>query len=192
MWYTVNVNFFSFGYAKKIVKATGAVFIHTYHTLYEQYTEYVPIGKTLSRAALGKWIKLRLRNVDTIIAPTKKVEYALLEYGMENNIQIIPSGIQIDRFFKNGRGGDNKKIKRKVSDSRGQNSSAKVLEDLDLKSELMKLLRGMKALLSKRQDVVLLIVGGGPDKRKPGAAGEGIRYRKIGSVCRYGKSKRSS
>ena len=41
---------------------------------YEQYTEYVPIGKTLSRAALGKWIKLRLRNVDTIIAPTKKVE----------------------------------------------------------------------------------------------------------------------
>ena len=72
--------FFSFGYAKKIVKATGAVFIHTYHTLYEQYTEYVPIGKTLSRAALGKWIKLRLRNVDTIIAPTKKVEYTLLEF----------------------------------------------------------------------------------------------------------------
>ena len=107
------------------MKATGAVFIHTYHTLYEQYTEYVPIGKTLSRAALGKWIKLRLRNVDTIIAPTKKVEYALLEYGMENNIQIIPSGIQIDRFFKKEEAEITKRLKEKVSDSRGQNSSAK-------------------------------------------------------------------
>ena len=67
------------------MKATGAVFIHTYHTLYEQYTEYVPIGKTLSRAALGKWIKLRLRNVDTIIAPTEKSR--ICTFGIRNGKQ---------------------------------------------------------------------------------------------------------
>ena len=90
--------FFSYGYAKKIAKASNAVLIHTYHTLYEQYTEYVPVGKNLSRAALSKWIKLRLRGVNTIIAPTKKVERTLLEYEMENEIRVIPSGIQIDRW----------------------------------------------------------------------------------------------
>ena len=153
--------FFSFGYAKKIVKATGAVFIHTYHTLYEQYTEYVPIGKTLSRAALGKWIKLRLRNVDTIIAPTKKVEYALLEYGMENNIQIIPSGIQIDRFFKKEEAEITKRLKEKYQIPEDKTVLLS-LGRLGFEKRIDELLRGMKALLSKRQDVVLLIVGGGP------------------------------
>ena len=28
--------------------------LHTYHTLYEQYTEYVPFGKNVSREMLGK------------------------------------------------------------------------------------------------------------------------------------------
>ena len=153
--------FFSFGYAKKIVKATGAVFIHTYHTLYEQYTEYVPIGKTLSRAALGKWIKLRLRNVDTIIAPTKKVEYTLLEYGMENNIQIIPSGIQIDRFFKKEEAEITKRLKEKYQIQEDKTVLLS-LGRLGFEKRIDELLRGMKALLSKRQDVVLLIVGGGP------------------------------
>ena len=72
--------FFSYGFAKRIADATGASFIHTYHTLYEQYTEYIPIGKRIGRAALAKWMKARLKNVDTIIAPTKKVENTLYEY----------------------------------------------------------------------------------------------------------------
>ena len=37
--------FFSIGFAKRIARKTGAVLLHTYHTLYEQYTEYVPFGK---------------------------------------------------------------------------------------------------------------------------------------------------
>lgn len=31
--------FFSYGFAKRIAKATNARLVHTYHTLYEQYTE---------------------------------------------------------------------------------------------------------------------------------------------------------
>ena len=30
--------FFSYGFAKRIADATGASLVHTYHTLYEQYT----------------------------------------------------------------------------------------------------------------------------------------------------------
>ena len=37
--------FFSFGFAKRIARKTGAILLHTYHTLYEQYTEYVPFWK---------------------------------------------------------------------------------------------------------------------------------------------------
>lgn len=153
--------FFSFGYAKKIVKATQAVFIHTYHTLYEQYTEYVPIGKTLSRAALGKWMKVRLRNVDTVIAPTRKVECALLEYGMENEIQVIPSGIQIDRFFQKADKQMTKQLKAQYGISQ-EKTVLLSLGRLGFEKRIDELLYGMKALLSKRQDILLLIVGGGP------------------------------
>lgn len=153
--------FFSFGYAKKIVKATGAVFIHTYHTLYEQYTEYVPIGKSLSRAALGKWIKMRLHNVDTVIAPTRKVECTLLEYGMENEIQVIPSGIQIDRFFKKSEEQMIKQLKAQYGIPQ-EKTVLLSLGRLGFEKQIDELLYGMKALLSRRQDVLLLIVGGGP------------------------------
>lgn len=91
--------FFSFGFAKRIARKTGAVLLHTYHTLYEQYTEYVPFGKNVSREMLGKWMKMRLSCVDAVIAPTKKVERTLREYGLtESEITVIPSGICLDKF----------------------------------------------------------------------------------------------
>ena len=91
--------FFSFGFAKRIARKTGAILLHTYHTLYEQYTEYVPFGKNVSREMLGKWMKMRLSCVDAVIAPTKKVERTLREYGLtESEIAVIPSGICLDKF----------------------------------------------------------------------------------------------
>ena len=92
--------FFTFGYAKRIAKETGAVLLHTYHTLYEQYTEYVPIGKSIGRAALGNWMRMRLKPVNMIIAPTKKVEKTLREYEREQDLTVIPSGIEIQKFME--------------------------------------------------------------------------------------------
>ena len=44
--------FFTFHFAKRIAKHSGAPIIHTYHTLYEQYITYVlPSEKTVSSAA---------------------------------------------------------------------------------------------------------------------------------------------
>ncbi len=153
--------FFSFGYAKKIVKATGAAFVHTYHTLYEQYTEYVPIGKTLSRAALGKWIRLRLHNVDEIIAPTKKVECTLLEYGVENEIQVIPSGIRLEQFLKKEDCKRTAYLKEKYQIPK-EKTVLLSLGRLGFEKRIDELLYGMKALFQKRADIVLLIVGDGP------------------------------
>lgn len=153
--------FFSFGYGKKIAKASGAALVHTYHTLYEQYTEYVPVGKRLSRAALGKWIRLRLKCVDTIIAPTKKVERTLLEYEMENDIRVIPSGIQIDKFMEAEDVRRTRELKAQY-DIPEDKTVLLSLGRLGFEKRIDELLHGMKALLEKRNDVMLLIVGGGP------------------------------
>lgn len=44
-------------------------------------------------------MKMRLSCVDAVIAPTKKVERTLREYGLtESEIAVIPSGICLDKF----------------------------------------------------------------------------------------------
>lgn len=64
--------FFSFQYALRISKATGARLIHTYHTLYEQYATYVIPSRRVGRYVVRVFSKKRLKRVDKIIAPTHK------------------------------------------------------------------------------------------------------------------------
>ena len=44
--------FFSFQYARRISKLTGAPIVHTYHTLYEQYVKYLIPSKRLGKAVV--------------------------------------------------------------------------------------------------------------------------------------------
>ena len=153
--------FFTFGYAKRIAKETCAVLLHTYHTLYEQYTEYIPIGKSIGRAALGNWMRMRLKPVNMIIAPTKKVEKMLREYEMEQDITVIPSGIEIQKFMEK----ENNIVSKEIREKYGIEEEKKVilsLGRLGFEKRIEELLFGMQEILKTRKDVILMIVGGGP------------------------------
>lgn len=153
--------FFSYGFAKRIAKATKARIVHTYHTLYEQYTEYIPIGKRLGRAALGKWMKMRLKDANLIIAPTKKVEQTLQQYGMTKDIRIVPTGIQLEKFNSTVDENAVAQLRRKY----GIQKEDKVLLSLGrlgFEKRIDELLYGMKEVVKMQDNVKLLIVGGGP------------------------------
>ena len=89
--------FFSFQFAKRIAKLTGAPLVHTYHTLYEQYVNYLVPGKYLGKQMVRRLSRMRLKKVDKVIAPTSKVEDALREYGITADIQVVPSGISLEQ-----------------------------------------------------------------------------------------------
>lgn len=153
--------FFSYGFARRIAKATNARIVHTYHTLYEQYTEYLPIGKRLGRAALGKWMKMRLKDVNLIIAPTKKVEQTLKQYGMTKDIRIVPTGIQLEKF--NSAVDEN--AVAQLREKYGIRKEDKVLLSLGrlgFEKRIDELLYEMKEVVKMQDNVKLLIVGGGP------------------------------
>ncbi|MDO4451261.1 MAG: glycosyltransferase [Lachnospiraceae bacterium] len=153
--------FFSYGFARRIAKATKARIVHTYHTLYEQYTEYIPIGKRLGRAALGKWMKMRLKDANLIIAPTKKVEQTLQQYGMTKDIRIVPTGIQLEKFNSTVDENEVAQLRRKY----GIQKEDKVLLSLGrlgFEKRIDELLYGMKEVVKMQDNVKLLIVGGGP------------------------------
>lgn len=88
---------FTYQYALKISKKTGAPIVHTYHTMYDDYVGYIIPFKRLGRWIIKKLTKVRLKKAGVLVVPTHKVEKALLDYGLKNEIQVIPSGISLDQ-----------------------------------------------------------------------------------------------
>ncbi len=93
--------FFSYQFAARISRITGAPLVHTYHTLYEQYlTSYIVPSKRLGDFLASFLSRKRLKRVDTLVAPTVKVENTLQGYGMRAPISVVPSGISLEQHHQ--------------------------------------------------------------------------------------------
>ena len=93
--------FFSYHFAARISRITGAPIVHTYHTLYEQYlTSYVVPSKRLGDYLAKVLSRARLKRVKTLVAPTLKVEHTLEGYGMKAPISVVPSGISLEQHHQ--------------------------------------------------------------------------------------------
>ncbi|MBR5871047.1 MAG: glycosyltransferase [Clostridia bacterium] len=156
--------FFTFQYALRIVEQTGAALVHTYHTLYNQYASYLPLhaGADLMIAVASQ---LRLDDVDTVIAPTAKVRDTLLDYGVRAEIAVIPTGISLDKF----RVPKDEAMIASLREKYGLDAQTRVLLSLGRlgkEKNIEELIRYFSTLSRFRDDVRLMIVGGGPDAER--------------------------
>lgn len=90
--------FSTYGYAKRIAAACHAPLIHTYHTVYEDYTHYFCPSRRLGRALVAKFTRHILNTTDCVIAPSGKVSNLLLGYHVETPTKVVPTGIDVERF----------------------------------------------------------------------------------------------
>ena len=157
--------FFSFQYAQRISKLTGAPVVHTYHTLYEQYAGYVMPIKSVGEKAVGTLSRRRLKDVQCIIAPTRKVENVLRGYGLNVPIRVVPSGICLEQH----------KIRYNAQERNAARAELGIGEDtlvmlsigrLGREKNLDELIRYFAQKVSPAQDVKFLIVGGGPAREQ--------------------------
>lgn len=156
--------FFTFQYAKKIAEETGAALVHTYHTLYNQYASYLPLhaGADLMIAVASQ---LRLEAVDTVIAPTVKVRDTLQDYGVRAEIAVIPTGISLEKF----RVPRDEEMIASLREKYGFTRETRVLLSLGRlgkEKNIEELIRYFSHLARQREDVRLMIVGGGPDSER--------------------------
>jgi 1,2-diacylglycerol 3-alpha-glucosyltransferase len=85
----------------------GLPVLETYHTLFEEYFyHYLPLLphvwlKRVARA-ISRW---QCNRVDTVIAPSRPMREALLGYGVQTPVQVIPTGLPPEAFVP-GRGED--------------------------------------------------------------------------------------
>ncbi len=154
-------------FARLIAKQFHIPLVHTYHTMYEDYVHYITKGyfNGTSKKIVEYLTKFYCDKTATeLIVPTKKA-YDLFKnkYKVDRNIHIIPTGIEIDRFYKE------KLKKSQISDLKRilsiQNEDFVILfvGRLGKEKSVDVLIDGQKEIIKRYKNVKLMIVGDGPD-----------------------------
>lgn len=152
--------FSTFLMAKKIAAATGAPIVHTYHTVYEDYTHYFSPSRRWGRRAVAVLTRMVVDQTDAVIAPTAKVKDILERYRVTRPVFVIPTGIDLRRF--SACGDDTAAERRRSLGISPQQHVLLYVGRLAAEKNIEALLRGVAAL--GRQDVTMLLVGDGPHR----------------------------
>ena len=153
--------FSSFRVAYAISSRLGVPIVHTYHTVYEDYTHYfspsVRVGKYVV-SAFSRWICSRAA---CIVAPSRKVERLLRDYGVACRIEVIPTGVDLSFYRRESQPGRLEALRRQW----GIPEDKTVLLYLGRMAKEKNLAQLMDQIhAARRQDAVLLLVGDGPDR----------------------------
>lgn len=88
-------------FGKLVARSLDIPIIATHHTLFEFYLHYVPKLVRPSIETVRKLMVYWCKMFDKIIAPTQNISDLLLQMGLkEEDITVIPSGIDMDSFRK--------------------------------------------------------------------------------------------
>jgi 1,2-diacylglycerol 3-alpha-glucosyltransferase len=84
----------------KLARRLKLPVIETYHTYFEEYLyNYVPyLPKGLLRFAARHFSSSQCNSVDRVIVPSPPIENALRDYGVETDISVIPTGLNLPLF----------------------------------------------------------------------------------------------
>jgi len=77
--------------------------VFTYHTLYEKFTHYIPLPKTVIQPVTKKVVKIFCNKVQGIIAPSSYIQQYVLNNEISVPVKIIPSPINqsyLDKYKK--------------------------------------------------------------------------------------------
>ena len=170
-------------FARVIGKQFDIPVVHTYHTMYEDYIQYITKGyfDSASKMLVQSLTKFYCdKTIQELIVPTKKT-YDLFKkkYKYDRNVHIIPTGIEIERFFKENI--DQTKLKE-IKSSLGFKPNDVIilyLGRIGYEKNIDFLIKNHSAILKKRSNAKLLIVGDGPDLDK---------YKKMATKNKLGDS----
>lgn len=153
---------FSLGHmGKRIARYLRIPMIHTYHTIYEDYTHYLklPMNKSIKNV-VKKLSRHCCDNAECVIVPTDKVKNLLHSYNVNRDIIVQPTGIELDKFtnidFLHV-----EQLKKKYNISDSDNTMiyvGRLAEEKNLK-EIINFMPYIKEI---DYNVKLIVVGSGP------------------------------
>jgi len=151
--------FSTFLLARKLAAATGAPIVHTYHTVYEDYTHYFSPSRRWGQAAVAAFSRWVVGQTACVIAPTVKVRGLLEQYQVNRPIHVIPTGIDLGRFAAPEDAAALGALRQSLGIPAG-NFVMVYVGRLAEEKNISELLRHTAAL--ERKNITLLLVGDGP------------------------------
>ncbi|KAA8372240.1 glycosyltransferase family 4 protein [Leuconostoc carnosum] len=130
--------------------------IHTYHTMYEDYTHYVAKGLLIGPKGVGTLMKAYMLSLDGVIAPSQLVQEALIRYGVKTPIRIIPTGVSLPSSTA-----DNQDLRQKFGFTPEQPVILS-LGRLAFEKNVALTISAFSELLQTYPDARLIIAGDGP------------------------------
>lgn len=143
--------------------------VHTYHTIYEDYTHYLTHIQVLDRRAKAfarNYSKVCCNTVEQVIVPTEKTKELLMRYSVHKDISVVPTGINLSKFDrKQFLEEEINTLKKKF----GINSQDKVLLYLgrvSMEKNIEEIINAMPEYMKMRENIKFVIVGSGPALEK--------------------------
>lgn len=143
----------------KYAKSMGVPLVFTFHTLYDQYVHYVPIGQEITREITRRFCRDFSNNCDLVIAPTGIVAEHLHKIGVKTRVESIPTGIELDEF----QFADADWLREKYN----INQNKKILlcvGRLGLEKNIGFLLDAFADVIRQQPQTCLVLVGSGPEE----------------------------
>jgi len=159
---------FSLGiFGRAIARELDIPFLHTYHTIYEDYTHYIGrlgLFDPIAKMAVRKLSINFCNSADKVIVPTGKVKDLLLSYNVKQNISIVPTGIELNKFSKYNY---NSSIVQSLRTNLGIGEKDKIIlyiGRISKEKNIEEILLSMKTYLKDKKDVKFVLIGDGPEK----------------------------
>jgi 1,2-diacylglycerol 3-alpha-glucosyltransferase len=151
--------------ALRVAAVYGTPAVFTHHTMYEQYTHYVPgDSAAMKRFAIG--LATAYANLcDHVIAPSESIASVLRDRGVNSPISAIPTGIEPARFAAGDRAAG-----RAASRIPGSAAVIGHVGRLAPEKNLGFLARAVAAALAAAPQAWFLVVGTGPSRDEIHAA----------------------
>lgn len=130
--------------------------VFTHHTLYEEYTHYVPADSPALKSFVIELATCYANLTDLVVAPSESIRDLLYERGVETPVDVIPTGVYVERFA-NGDGAA-------VRETHGISPQAFVVGHmgrLAWEKNVAFLADSVIAFLKESDDRYFLLVGGG-------------------------------
>ncbi|MDP1708065.1 MAG: glycosyltransferase [Gammaproteobacteria bacterium] len=84
--------------ALRVARYRELPLVFTHHTLYEQYTHYVPGDSPALRRFVIELATRYANLCDQVFAPSESIATLLRERGVEAPIAVVPTGVNLERF----------------------------------------------------------------------------------------------
>lgn len=106
------------------------------------------------------------KKCDAVVVPSHKTKDAIASFGINEKISVIPSGIQINKFFNSKLGSSDVKLLREQLELSADDMVILSLSRVTKEKRVDVIIRQFSKVLKENPNTRLVIVGDGQEKRK--------------------------